>query len=338
VWREASAAAPELRRPQTATSKLLTVDQPPLGLPDPNGRYVILGLERHDDRIVVSQFNFGATNLTGAPVDHISGYVRSDVSGEKVPLTFNHKGTLYSGDRLGPIPVTAHITGAARFPSAVLLSDFLKRFATFSLIVEFDGKSDSRQFTRESYEAQIDDYQRSLRNSDAATARATPLRPLTAHAVDQKLKVIDSVLATISEAPTFLDRLTVLFRDPWQGTGRAAPDRHIFSDKVGQIREDLLSFSKRITAASEECAPIYPDVAALLSQPYLQSALERLAEYQNACREVEVLTSKGATISDVNFMYSPFVGNSEQAVRSVVNWRDEVRGKLGAIRQSISAA
>jgi len=186
--------------------------------------------------------------------------------------------------------------------------------------------------TSTSAEADLIKQQR-LAAKDKRVAASAAARPLTPHAVEQKVKVIDQAIELMRGAPMFLERLSVMFRDPWQTSGKSFPEMHSFSDQIGAMREDLIAFAKPIDALRLDCVALYPDVAVLLAQTYYPVALERLAEYQNACRDVEAAVSKGAAMSDLNFMYSQFVGRTEQAMKNIIVWREDVRQKLIEIRQ-----
>lgn len=162
-------------------------------------------------------------------------------------------------------------------------------------------------------------------------------KPLTPHAVEQKLRVIDKAIELMADAPSFSERLSDLFNDDWQKMGKGA-ELHEFSDRVGSLHKDVTAFSEPIERLRMDYKAIYPDISEALEQTYLADALNRLAEYQNACREVEVMTSKGAHIQDVNFMYSQFISRTQRAVKSITVWRETVRNQLAAIRNAISDA
>ncbi len=167
------------------------------------------------------------------------------------------------------------------------------------------------------------------------------VKPLTAHAVEQKLKVIDHAIDLMRDAGTFRDRLRELFRDPWQtGSAPVSPDNlYDFSDKIGVLHEDVIRFFQRIEELQRDDDAIYPDIVQALDRTdYQHDATERLAEYRNACREIEIITAKGGSIGDVSSMYGQFVGRTEKAVERIMVWREAARNHLVKIRSAISAA
>lgn len=76
--------------------------------------------------------------------------------------------------------------------------------------------------TSTSAEADLIKQQR-LAAKEKRVAASAAARPLTPHAVEQKVKVIDQAIELMRGAPMFLERLSVMFRDPWQTSGKSFP-------------------------------------------------------------------------------------------------------------------
>lgn len=176
---------------------------------------------------------------------------------------------------------------------------------------------------------------RLMKKEERALAVAVePAKPLTAHAVERKLKVIDQALDLLKGTQPLLDRGPALLRDDWHTTGVSGVIP--YSVAVRSLIADVRAFSRAVDDLRNSNQE-YQDIVRALQQTYFNDTISDLSAFANGCEHAAKALSEGATITTV---YHPLVGNYvgtfEQGLRRLGDWRNSARGKLMDIRHMIS--
>ena len=165
--------------------------------------------------------------------------------------------------------------------------------------------------------------------------KEAPPKPLTAHAVERKLRVIDEGLDLLAGVQPLVDQGPMHMRDPFH-VGQYGT-HHSYPDRVQILITDIHTLAARFDALRSQSGE-YPDVVTVLEPTFRPQTVERLAEYMNACRDMENAVRAGASRNDLNYMFSPFVAKFEVGLKGMADWRDTARRDLTMLRNAISAA
>ncbi len=124
----------------------------------------------------VTSFQLHGRNNLDAPIRHVSGLWRSDVTNEEFPIRFVINGQRVRPEETNGIPRKAEfdITSDSLPPSdpareGIAATRFLRDFASFTLEFEYDGKPFVHHFTNEEIEKQLN----AFRHTSLQTAPPT---------------------------------------------------------------------------------------------------------------------------------------------------------------------
>jgi hypothetical protein len=98
-------------------------------------------------------FQIKGRNRWDEPVVTTNAYIRSDITAESVPLTFNVNGTRVEASKVTIPPEISFILSSV-FPSSdskksagVSMENFLKNFSRFTFVFEYEGGHSTRRFS-----------------------------------------------------------------------------------------------------------------------------------------------------------------------------------------------
>jgi len=180
-----------------------------------SGLNYFLGFNRQNqEETRISGFTAHGKNITNDPITEFKGYIRSDVTNEQWPiylLAEDPHATNAPFMVFLPTPPqeTFGIPGGAEFnittfgkavfdggKDGVPISKFKRDFSSFTLVMEYDGKTYRRQFTNKEIQGQVDLFERQTdpRKSNAprvvrrpnATPLEQPLLPFPTTDTEQK--------------------------------------------------------------------------------------------------------------------------------------------------------
>jgi len=162
---------------------------------DQTGDYYFLNMNRlNSEEIRVLGFQAHGKNTSTDPVSEFSGFIRSDITNAERPIYLAAQEPRPSGQPpLGPqlmFPTspdqTFGIPGLADFDIGTFdkaiseagkdgdaLSDFLRNFGAFTLILKYDGATLERHFTLDQIEAQVALLEKQSKPLDSSVPRVT---------------------------------------------------------------------------------------------------------------------------------------------------------------------
>ncbi len=122
--------------------------------------YFFLGLNGLQEpnsplKVWVSGFQLKGQNRSKTAIETISGFIKSDISGEKISLEMNIKGSPHPCDKVQAIPPNANFDLVASFMTLQNAHEggrdpevFLKDFGSFRAEIEINGKKQILKFTK----------------------------------------------------------------------------------------------------------------------------------------------------------------------------------------------
>jgi hypothetical protein len=156
----------------------------------PRDRSYFLGFQRlGDEEVRVSGFAAHGRNTSADPITHFKGYVRSDKTNEELPIY------LLAEDQNAPpgafgrnIPTLAEETfgipgkaefGITTFNKSIFqggvdgtpFSKFLRDFGPFTVVLQYDGITVRRNFSKQDIEAQLQFFEQQIDPSRGSTPR-----------------------------------------------------------------------------------------------------------------------------------------------------------------------
>ncbi|MDR6834843.1 MULTISPECIES: hypothetical protein [unclassified Sphingopyxis] len=141
-----------------------------------------LGMMRSGfDPVRVTGFQLQGRNH-GALIDNMSGFVRSDMTGQSLPIFLNVEGDPVLPEETYGIPAGADFGVCAFFGErnstrpGINSEQFIGEFGAFTVVIEYDGKRWQRSFGEEEIEAQMS---RFVRESRRGTAQPRVTRKAT---------------------------------------------------------------------------------------------------------------------------------------------------------------
>lgn len=155
------------------------------------GLNYFLGFNRQNqEEVRISGFVAHGKNTSADPITQFKGYMRSDITNEQWPIYLiaedpNAKSVFDA--RIPTLPdETFGIPAGADFDittfdkpifqggvDGIPLSKFMRDFASFTVVIEYDGITVRRQFTTKEIEAQIELFERQIDPRKANTPRVT---------------------------------------------------------------------------------------------------------------------------------------------------------------------
>jgi len=164
------------------------------------GLTYFLGFNRQNqEEVRVSGFVAHGKNTSDDPITNFKGYVRSDITNEEWPIfliAHNPNAQSVFDDNIPTDPVDTYgIPAKAEFDittfnktifeggkDGIPFSKFLRDFASFKVVLEYDGITVKRQFTTKDIQAQLDLFERQTEpnksNSPRVTRRPTAPAPV----------------------------------------------------------------------------------------------------------------------------------------------------------------